>query len=102
MTVTPEDVTNRKKKAEPTAAEQAAEELVRRARTRLRSCAGRISARTTGRVFTSSDGKTYRPSTFLTLTCDNTARSVRTAPRPATTISGPRATLFISRRCSTG
>ena len=32
MTATLDDVTNRKRKAEPTAAEQAAEELVRRAR----------------------------------------------------------------------
>jgi len=28
-------------------------------------------ARTTGRAFTSPDGKTYRPSMFLTLTCDS-------------------------------
>ena len=31
----------------------------------------KVSARTTGRVFTSPDGKTYRPSMFLTLTCDS-------------------------------
>jgi hypothetical protein len=31
----------------------------------------KIAARTTGRVFTSPDGKTYQPSMFLTLTCDS-------------------------------
>ena len=30
-----------------------------------------VVARTTGRVYTSPDGKTYRPSMFLTLTCDS-------------------------------
>jgi len=30
-----------------------------------------VTARTTGQVFTAPDGKTYRPSMFLTLTCDS-------------------------------
>jgi hypothetical protein len=31
----------------------------------------KISPRTTGKVYTAPDGKTYRPSMFLTLTCDS-------------------------------
>ena len=33
--------------------------------------AARSSPRTTGKVYTAPDGKTYRPSMFLTLTCDS-------------------------------
>ena len=33
-----------------------------------------VTARTTGRVFTAPDGKIYRPSMFLTLTCDSYGR----------------------------
>jgi hypothetical protein len=33
--------------------------------------ARKIAPRTTGRVFTAPDGKRYRPSMFLTLTCDS-------------------------------
>jgi hypothetical protein len=32
---------------------------------------GKIAPRTVGRVFTAPDGKSYRPSMFLTLTCDS-------------------------------
>jgi hypothetical protein len=31
----------------------------------------KVEARTTGRVYTAPDGKSYRPSMFLTLTCDS-------------------------------
>ena len=31
----------------------------------------KISPRTTGKIYTSPDGKTFRPSMFLTLTCDS-------------------------------
>ena len=36
--------------------------------------ARKIAPRTTGRVYTSPDGKRYRPSMFLTLTCDSYGR----------------------------
>jgi hypothetical protein len=36
--------------------------------------ARKIASRTTGRVYTSPDGKRYRPSMFLTLTCDSYGR----------------------------
>jgi hypothetical protein len=41
-----------------------------------------VTARTTGRVFTAPDGKAYRPSMFLTLTCDTYGR-VREDGTPA-------------------
>jgi hypothetical protein len=41
-----------------------------------------VTARTTGRVFTAPDGKAYRPSMFLTLTCDTYGR-VRDDGTPA-------------------
>jgi hypothetical protein len=41
-----------------------------------------VTAGTTGRVFTAPDGKTYRPSMFLTLTCDTYGR-VRDDGTPA-------------------
>ena len=34
----------------------------------------RVSARTTGKVYRAPDGRTYRPSMFLTLTCDTYGR----------------------------
>ncbi len=34
----------------------------------------KISPRTTGKVYTAADGKTFRPSMFLTLTCDSYGR----------------------------
>src|SRR5262249_7916190 len=34
----------------------------------------KVAARTTGRVYTAPDGKTYRPSMFLTLTLDSYGR----------------------------
>src|SRR5215469_16147640 len=34
----------------------------------------KVAARTTGKVYTAPDGKTYRPSMFLTLTCDSYGR----------------------------
>jgi hypothetical protein len=64
-----------------------------------------ISPRTTGRVYTASNGKTYRPSMFLTLTCDSYGKvgddgtpSIQTA----TTTSAPPATRSTFPRCSTG
>jgi hypothetical protein len=42
----------------------------------------KISPRTTGKVYTAPDGKTYRPSMFLTLTCDTYGR-VRDDGTPA-------------------
>jgi hypothetical protein len=44
--------------------------------------ARKIAPRTTGRVYTSPDGKRYRPSMFLTLTCDSYGR-VRDDGTPA-------------------
>jgi hypothetical protein len=41
-----------------------------------------VTDRTTGRVFTAPDGKTFRPSMFLTLTCDTYGR-VREDGTPA-------------------
>jgi hypothetical protein len=44
--------------------------------------ARKIASRTTGRVYTAPDGKRYRPSMFLTLTCDSYGR-VRDDGTPA-------------------
>jgi hypothetical protein len=45
-----------------------------------------ISTRTTGKVYTAPDGKTFRPSMFLTLTCDSYGRVLEdgTPADPAT------------------
>ena len=51
------------------------------------------------------DGKTFRPSMFLTLTCPATGASAATAPpptRPPTTTRGRPGTRCTSPRCSTG
>jgi hypothetical protein len=41
----------------------------------------KVLPRTVGRVFTAPDGKSYRPSMFLTLTCDSYGKVKTTAPR---------------------
>ena len=65
----------------------------------------RVAARTTGRVYRAPDCKAYRPSMFLTLTCDTYGR-VRDdgtpSTRPPTTTAGRRGMRCTSRRCSTG
>jgi hypothetical protein len=63
------------------------------------------SARTIGRTYTASDGTTWRPSMFITLTCDSYGRVITdgTPADPAdTTTSGARGTLSTSPRSLTG
>jgi hypothetical protein len=55
------DATTGKRRARSTRRRQDAPDLPRR----------RVSDRTTGRVYTTPDGKAYRPSMFLTLTLDS-------------------------------
>ena len=67
--------------------------------------ARKIAPRTIGRVYTSPDGKKYRPSMFLTLTCDSYGK-VRDDGTPvdpaAMTTPGRRGTRSTSPRCLTG
>ena len=66
----------------------------------------KVTSRTVGKTYTAPDGKTFRPSMFLTLTCPSpTGGSATTAPPPTpapTTTPGRRGTRCTSRRCSTG
>ena len=65
----------------------------------------KIVARTVGKTYTAPDGKRFRPSMFVTLTCPSYGRSAKTVPpptRPPTTTSVRPATRCTSRRCSTG
>jgi hypothetical protein len=65
----------------------------------------KIAPRTTGRVYTAPDGKRYRPSMFLTLTCDSYGKSTLTAPRPTQprmTTPGRPGTRSTSPPCWTG
>jgi hypothetical protein len=68
--------TDTKRRSRSTRRRQDAPELPRR----------KITGRTTGQVYTTPDGKTYRPSMFLTLTCDSygTVRDDGTPADPAT------------------
>ncbi len=65
----------------------------------------KIAARTVGNTYTTPDGKQFRPSLFVTLTCPATGESMTTASRPirtATTTPGRHGTPCTSRPCSTG
>ena len=65
-----------------------------------------VDPRTIGKTYTAPDGKTFRPSMFLTLTCDSYGKVGRgrhpRRPGPPTTTSGRRGTRCTSPRCSTG
>ena len=65
-----------------------------------------VDPRTVGKTYTTPDGKTFRPSLFITLTCPSYGRvtSRRNAGRPGqpTTTRGRPATRCTSPRCSTG
>ena len=67
---------------------------------------GKVSKRTVGRTYAAPDGKTFRPSMFLTLTCPTatagSATTARRSTRARTTIGGRRGTRCTSPRCSTG
>ena len=62
--------------------------------------------RTTGRVYTAPDGKTFRPSMFLTLTCDTYGKvgpdGTPGRPRPLRLPAGRPGRAPLRRRCSTG
>jgi hypothetical protein len=65
----------------------------------------KISSRTVGKTYTAPDGKTFRPSMFVTLTCPSFGRVRRMALRPTpapTTMCGLRGMRWRLRRCSTG
>ena len=65
----------------------------------------KVDPRTVGKTYTTPDGKTFRPSLFLTLTCPSYGRVTATAhrsTRTATTTPRPRGTRCTSPRCSTG
>ena len=64
-----------------------------------------VAPRTIGKTYTAPDGKTFRPSMFITLTCDSYGKVGATAlrlTRTPTTTSGRHGTRCTSRRCSTG
>ncbi len=65
----------------------------------------KVTARTVGKTYTAPDGKTFRPSMFLTLTCPSYGR-VRDDGTPADPgtydYPGRRGMRCISRRCLTG
>ncbi len=64
-----------------------------------------VAPRTIGKTYTTPDGKTFRPSMFITLTCDSYGKVGGTALqliRALTTTSGRPVTRCTSRRCSTG
>jgi hypothetical protein len=65
----------------------------------------KVAPRTIGKTYAAPDGKTFRPSMFITLTCPSYGRVGEdgTQPtRPPTTISGRRGMRCTSPRCSTG
>jgi hypothetical protein len=65
----------------------------------------KVAPVTIGKTYAASDGATYRPSMFLTLTCDSYGKVTADGSRPTqapTTTSGRRGTRCTSRRCSTG
>ena len=64
-----------------------------------------VSARTVGKTYTAPDGKTFRPSLFVTLTCPSYGRVGEDGAPPTrtpTTTPAPPATRCTSPRCSTG
>ena len=64
-----------------------------------------VEPRTVGKTYTAPDGTTYRPSMFLTFTCDSYGKvgpDGTPADPAATTTSEPPATRCTSPRCSTG
>ena len=66
----------------------------------------KVDPRTVGKTYTTPDGKVFRPSMFLTLTCPSygrvTARRHPGRPGQLRLRGGPRGTRCTSPRCSTG
>ena len=66
----------------------------------------KVDPRTVGKTYTAPDGKTFRPSLFLTLTCPSYGRVDRRRhagrPGPVRLHARPRGTRCTSPRCSTG
>jgi hypothetical protein len=65
----------------------------------------KISPRTLGKTYTAPDGKTFRPSLFVTLTCPSYGRVDGGGCPPTrlpTSMTGPPGTHCTSPRCSTG
>jgi hypothetical protein len=52
----------------------------------------KVSPRTVGKTYTAPDGKTFRPSLFVTLTCPSYGRVSEDGTRPPTTTTGRRGT----------
>ena len=65
----------------------------------------KVTPRTVGKTYTAPDGKTFRPSLFVTLTCPSYGRvgedGAPADPAPMT-MTGPPGTRWPSPRCSTG